>query len=376
MNKKKSPLDIAKEEAENAIKRTNSKIDELGAHTRELYYSLSRIRELFDTIRNVSSDKSNQFEKLKKQCLTWKQNVEEIENNYNITVSQSKGMAGGGTALGVGVATLGPTAAMGVATTFGVASTGTAISTLSGAAATNAALAWLGGGALATGGGGVVAGEALLALAGPLGWSIAAVTLTISGIMFWIAKQNRQRLENIYTLISKRDVNNYDLATVEINERIVRIVEEIPKLNEASDNIIQFGTDYSLMTEQQQYTLGSYLNLMFASTNLLVNPILGLQPKYTEIDFEHYENSLNNCINLSQLTAQFQLLNDSQKKAIISLANLLYRIEMDEKDEQVLYKSLKKNKEFLKSTMLKKNDFNEFIIPITRAALKFKYITV
>ena len=38
---------------------------------------------------------------------------------------------------------------MGVATTFGVASTGTAISALSGAAATNAALAWLGGGALA-----------------------------------------------------------------------------------------------------------------------------------------------------------------------------------------------------------------------------------
>ena len=37
--------------------------------------------------------------------------------------------------LGIAVATMGPTAAMGVATTFGVASTGTAISALSGAAA-------------------------------------------------------------------------------------------------------------------------------------------------------------------------------------------------------------------------------------------------
>ena len=52
----------------------------------------------------------------------------------------------------------------GIATTFGVASTGTAISTLSGAAATNAALAWLGGGALAAGGGGMAAGEAFLTL--------------------------------------------------------------------------------------------------------------------------------------------------------------------------------------------------------------------
>ena len=40
---------------------------------------------------------------------------------------------------GVAVVTMGPTVAMGVATTFGVASTGTAISALSGAAATNAA---------------------------------------------------------------------------------------------------------------------------------------------------------------------------------------------------------------------------------------------
>ena len=48
----------------------------------------------------------------------------------------------------------------GVATAFGVASTGTTISAASGAAATNAALAWLGGGALAAGGGGMAAGSA------------------------------------------------------------------------------------------------------------------------------------------------------------------------------------------------------------------------
>lgn len=64
-----------------------------------------------------------------------------------------KSMAGvgAGVAGGMAVASLAPSAAMWVATTFGTASTGTAISTLSGAAATNAALAWLGGGAAAAG---------------------------------------------------------------------------------------------------------------------------------------------------------------------------------------------------------------------------------
>ena len=71
--------------------------------------------------------------------------------------------AGAGLAAGASVAFMAPTAAMWVATTFGTASTGAAISTLSGAAATNAALAWLGGGALAAGGGGMTAGSALLA---------------------------------------------------------------------------------------------------------------------------------------------------------------------------------------------------------------------
>ncbi len=92
--------------------------------------------------------------------------------------------AGAGFAAGAAVASMAPTAAMWVATTFGVASTGTAISTLSGAAATSAALAWLGGGALAAGGGGTAAGGALLALAGPIGWTVAGATLLVSIALF------------------------------------------------------------------------------------------------------------------------------------------------------------------------------------------------
>lgn len=142
---------------------------------------------------------------------------------------------------------------MGIATTFGVASTGTAISTLSGAAATNAALAWLGGGALAAGGGGMAAGNAFLALAGPVGWAIAGVAIIGSGLLLWKGKSDQKRIEDIFTLISKRDIKSYDLAIVEINERISRIIDESQKLNYSIERTKAFGLDYNLMSEAQQY---------------------------------------------------------------------------------------------------------------------------
>ena len=115
----------------------------------------------------------------------------ETEGIESTRVAGTAGVAGGAAA--VGVATLGPTAAMAVATTFGTASTGTAISALSGVAASNAALAWLGGGAITAGGGGMVAGKALLALAGPVGWTIGGLSMIGSGI--YLNKRNKETAE-------------------------------------------------------------------------------------------------------------------------------------------------------------------------------------
>lgn len=68
-------------------------------------------------------------------------------------------------------------AATSVATSIGVASTGTAISGLSGAAAANATLAWLGGGTLAAGGGGMALGSLVL------GGVTIGPALAVSGFM-------------------------------------------------------------------------------------------------------------------------------------------------------------------------------------------------
>ena len=115
----------------------------------------------------------------------------EIEAAQTTKVGSATGTAGA--LAGVGIAALGPSAAMAVATTFGAASTGTAISALSGAAATNAALAWLGGGAVAAGGGGMAAGSTLLALTGPVGWGIGGAA--VLGSALYLRSRNRRYAE-------------------------------------------------------------------------------------------------------------------------------------------------------------------------------------
>ena len=129
--------------------------------------------------------------------------VQRIQTEAATSEKIGGGVGLAGAAAGAGLAAFGPTAAMAIATTFGTASTGTAISALSGAAATKAALAWLGGGALAAGGGGMSAGNALLALAGPVGWTVGGLALVGSGaflhyrngILAQQAVQQRVRVE-------------------------------------------------------------------------------------------------------------------------------------------------------------------------------------
>lgn len=361
MSKKKSKLKLAQEQAELSIKKTNEKIGELGTQTGHLYNALNTLQKLFEDIRNVPSEKRLEYEKLKTIRLNWKQQAEKIESDYKNAAAINAGKGAAGVGAGVAVAALGPTAAMGIATTFGVASTGTAISTLSGAAATNAALAWLGGGALAAGGGGMAAGNAFLALAGPVGWAIAGVAILGSGLLLWKGKNDQNRLEDIFTLISKRDVKSYELAIVEINERISRIKDESKKLNSSIERTSAFGLDYNLMTEAQQYELGSYVNLMNSSTQLLINPIIGLMPKYDNGDLKEY------------IAFSKKKVDDKQTMLIVSLANLLYKINLDEKDKTLLWKSFKGNKKFLSSIEMSKKDFEFSIIETISDALMYKY---
>lgn len=362
---KKSKLQQYQDKVQASINLTNITIEDLGNHTKKLYESLTKIQNSFDNIRNVPSDEKLKYKNLKKEKSEWKKQVENIEKEYNKTLVKNTGAGAAGAGLGLAVLTLGPTAAMGVATTFGLASTGTAISALSGAAATNAALAWLGGGALVAGGGGMAAGNAFLTMAGPAGLAIAAISLAASSLLYWKNSIDKKHLENLFEAISHRDIKSYELAIVEILERIKRIDDESEKLDEAIKNIQTFGLDYDLMTEKQQYALGSYINLMHSSTQLLINPIKVLETKFSIEDFDSF-------MDMKSKNTHICIYEDS-KDLIILLANMLYKIDIDEETKISLWKSLRKNKELLKSKGTSKKEFDIDTMDIVFEALEFKY---
>lgn len=162
---------------------------------------------------------------------------------------------------GIGVAALAPSAMMWIATTFGTASTGTAIAALSGAAATNAALAWLGGGALAVGGGGIAGGTAFLALAGPVGWGIGGAAIVINVALFVKKqfdsdKQKKEEIEKVIDNIAKINKCKYEIENLN-----VRCTEMTKKIKEIFDLLVNLkGKEYSDIDINEQYKLGELVN--------------------------------------------------------------------------------------------------------------------
>lgn len=183
------------------------------------------------TIRRAATWEDQQFDT---------QNVENTKDKGNV----AKGVAGAAGAIAGGLtATLGPGAAMAIATTFGTASTGAAISALGGAAATNAALAWLGGGALAAGGAGVAGGSALLAALGPIGWSLAGASIITTTVLS--RSKNAKAIKEVEENINKLKVPRNKL--MRWNQRLSEIIKETSFLENgvASSQFKQCPSDFA-----------------------------------------------------------------------------------------------------------------------------------
>ena len=219
---------------------------------------------LVENIVNSIANKPKSFEKDIEEINTDRKHfIETIEfaDRELKDAREAATAAGAGLAAGASVAFMAPSAAMWIATTFGTASTGAAISTLSGAASTQAALAWLGGGALSAGGGGVVAGKALIALSGPIGWSIAGATLLGAIVLFTTkrTKMNKEKNEEILAL-----KNNIEIVK-EMDEKINLILNETVKIKDNLNDLAikalsLYNADYSSLNSDQKLLLGSLVN--------------------------------------------------------------------------------------------------------------------
>lgn len=215
------------------------------------------------------ANKPKEFEKIIRGIKINYQNFEgqvkklELENKSVNKVAGS--VTGAGVVAGAGVAAFGPTAAMAVATTFGTASTGTAIATLSGAAATNAALAWLGGGALVAGGGGMSAGTAFLALAGPVGWVIGAGAIAGGGYL--ASSKNKKVAEEAEESTRKIKEEILKISTMRI--KVNRIRKEINDLGRALNILLNEANgypnrNYRAFSERQLNHMKRLLNITFS----------------------------------------------------------------------------------------------------------------
>lgn len=214
----------------------------------------------------------------------FKKTIGELEIEYNKFESEIRNLereaqnidfkAGGsvvaGVVTGVGAAALLPTGAMAIATTFGVASTGTAISALSGAAATNAALAWLGGGALAAGGAGMAGGSALLTLAGPIGWGLAGAGLITGGLL--ASSKNKKVAEeaNSQRYEIEEGTKKFKRAIIKINGLINSTTKHSKGIKDLLNILIKYAPkNYEEYDQKEKEMLASLINHIQGFSNLI-----------------------------------------------------------------------------------------------------------
>lgn len=234
--------------------------------------SVALIREiefLVNSIANKPKEFDKKFADIKAEQEKFRETEDYAAEAMKATVKSGASVAAG-IAGGAAVASMAPTAAMWVATTFGTASTGTAISSLYGAVATKAALAWLGGGALSAGGAGIAGGQALLALAGPIGWGISGVTTAASAIALG-AKNKKIADEAI------EEAKKITMAGAELNEvsaKIRNLVDETAMLLDMLREKVYASrrlqnANYLRLSDDEKYQLGAIVNNTLSLAQLL-----------------------------------------------------------------------------------------------------------
>ena len=269
---KKDALAIHKKEVEKydtAYKEMISSCDKLYYQRCRCIEDIDKIGALINSIANTPKDFEQKVQRITKERDKFKETEKYAKESMESTVKSGIGVF---SAIGAGgvFAGVAPSVAMSIATTFGTASTGTAISALSGAVAEKAALAWLGGGALSAGGAGVAGGQALLALAGPIGWGIAAAGSGISLIS--LSVKNSKIADKAVEEAKK--IAGYRAAVVNSNEKVLNLIDKTEtlyyELNGQYNSLAHLkNADFVKLSSDVQIKLGTLVNNTLSLAELL-----------------------------------------------------------------------------------------------------------
>lgn len=260
---RKSALDIHKK----AVDKYNGIVKDIQKSGKELYglrkksiVSMEICENLINSIANTPKYFNAKLVKIETASITFRNTESYAKEAYQKAINSGVGVAAG-VGAGAAIAAMGPNALMWVATTFGTASTGTAIASLSGSVAAKAALAWLGGGALAAGGAGVAGGQALLALAGPIGWGLAAAAA--GGNALILGSKNKKIANQAIDAAKSITFTGAQLKENRlIIEQLSRKTQSLLSLLE--NQLIELrdkkGGNYVDLTSDEQLQLGSLVN--------------------------------------------------------------------------------------------------------------------
>ena len=266
--KAKHIYDNAKSNANKARQAANEAVKNLGQlRIDTLQNEISQFMNSFNQIHHLeasfSKDFGGQLKWNKEEYLKMK----ELETlSFSMASGAFKGSAAGAvTAFG----------AYGGAMTFGAASTGTAIASLSGAAATNATLAFLGGGSLAAGGLGVAGGTMVL------GGLVAGPALAVLG--FTLSAKASANLDNARSNLAKAREIAESLATVRDTCYHIRDVAQeyaktlrklrplLASLTEELQQVIRdYGTDYRAYSTNAKHPVAAGMAIF-----QIIAPIIG-----------------------------------------------------------------------------------------------------
>lgn len=264
---------------EEIIKKYNNSHELMSKACEELYAirlkaigTINLTQEVINSIANTPKEFSTELGEVKTELSNFKKTEEYAAEAYETAKKSGVNLAAGiGT--GIGVASAAPSILMSIATTFGTASTGTAISALSGAAAKKAAVAWIGrvlAGFAVKSGAGMAVGNVVLALAGPIGWGITIASTTTT---FWsLSKKNKKLAEE--ALKEAKEIDNsrksLDLMTEKIKSLKAKIDTIDNNFTAQRDKILEFkNADFQLVSEDDKHYLGSLVNNTLALSKLL-----------------------------------------------------------------------------------------------------------
>lgn len=233
------------------------------------------VEVLINTIANKPREFDKQLGEVKQHVLNFHQTKEYADQAYKETVKSGVSILSG-VAAGGAIATVAPSVMMSVATTFGTASTGTAIRALSGAAAQKAALAWIGrttGGIATKGvitGAGMGAGKAFLMLAGPIGWAVAGTSTAVSLISLSSKnkKLSQEIIEEAKEIMAARESLRETTEKIStLNKKTDLLMKELSAQTDRAN--VYRNMDYLTLEEDTQLFMGTLVNNTLSLAALL-----------------------------------------------------------------------------------------------------------